>query len=533
MNNTRRNLILNSWVQLVLVIAIVFFGNLWASKNFLRLDITEDRIYSLDLTTRAMVWKLDKPLYAKVYFSKELQAPYNNHEAALMDKLEELRAYSQGWMQIEQVDPTNIKELEEEAKRFGINSIEYRFRDRNKAELKKVYMGLALVYGERQETLPAISQVETLEYDLARALRMLLSEKPEKKTIGYTKGHDEPDLLTAGGPLASLRKRLQESYKLVPVELGGSGKIDEEIDVIWVIGPQKTLSQRSLYQLDQFLMRGGSLAIFVTNTKANMQRLQPQNLYHGLETLVGHYGVTINRDIVIDRVQNGRMTFPVRQGNFVQRIQINYPLIPNLTEINDVVPAMKSIDSMLAPFSSTVDMSDDLPPLVEGQVWASSSIRSGKLKGLSTIDPKAFQIVSPGEQTGSWSVIVGLTGSWPSYFKDGNIPLPVDGSPIDPYERGELLREGAPARLVVGGSADFVANNVTFMLNLADWMVQDEQLINIRSKVIRYSTFESLERDELWRWKLFNLMFGTILFLLIGGVRWGIRRRSAGYMETQ
>ena len=64
-------------------------------------------------------------------------------------------------------------------------------------------------------------------------------------------------------------------------------------------------------------------------------------------------------------------------------------------------------------------------------------------------------------------------------------------------------------------------------------MVQDEELINIRSKVIRYSTFESLERDELWRWKLFNLLFGTTLFLLIGGIRWGIRRRNTGYREAQ
>ena len=71
------------------------------------------------------------------------------------------------------------------------------------------------------------------------------------------------------------------------------------------------------------------------------------------------------------------------------------------------------------------------------------------------------------------------------------------------------------------------------LVGACNWMVQDEELISIRSKVIRYSTFESLERDELWRWKLFNLLFGTTLFLVIGGIRWGIRRRNTGYTEAQ
>ena len=188
---------------------------------------------------------------------------------------------------------------------------------------------------------------------------------------------------------------------------------------------------------------------------------------------------------------------------------------------------------MLAPFSSSVDIEENLPPNVEGTVWASSSDRSGKLKGIATIDPKAFQMVSPGEQTGSWPVLVGLTGSWSSFFSTGNIPLPEDGSPLGPYEQGELLREGVPARVVVGGSADFVANNITFMLNLADWMVQDEELIKIRSKVIRYSSFERLEQRELWQWKLLNLLIGSVVLMVFGAGRWFLRKRSSGYVEEE
>ena len=109
--NPRRVLSINSWLQLCCVVVIIACVNILSAKHFVRLDVTDDKVHSLDMSTRSLVWKLDKPLHVKVYFTEELQAPYNNHRAALVDKLEELRAYSQGWMTIDVVDPTNLKEL--------------------------------------------------------------------------------------------------------------------------------------------------------------------------------------------------------------------------------------------------------------------------------------------------------------------------------------------------------------------------------------------------------------------------------------
>ena len=49
-----------------------------------------------------------------------------------------------------------------------------------------------------------------------------------------------------------------------------------------------------------------------------MRSLKPQNLFHGMEPLLGHYGVQVNRDLLVDRVNNGRMTFPIRYGETVR-----------------------------------------------------------------------------------------------------------------------------------------------------------------------------------------------------------------------
>ncbi|MEC8381372.1 MAG: GldG family protein, partial [Myxococcota bacterium] len=255
--NTRSARRLNSWLQLVLVALIIILVNLWASDHFLRVDVTDNKNYTLDLKTRSWVWNLERPLVAKVYFTEGLQAPYNNHRTILIDQLEELRAYAKGWLKLEVVDPTNIRELEAEARSFGILPVDYRFQTHHTAELKKVYMGVAFVYGDRQETLPAITHIQTLEYDLARALRSLL-EDVERPILALTTGHGEPDIIGGGGPLQSLSTRIQESYEIKLIDLGNGEPIPEDTDALWIIGPQKSFSEEALFQVDQYMMRGGA-----------------------------------------------------------------------------------------------------------------------------------------------------------------------------------------------------------------------------------------------------------------------------------
>ena len=89
------------------------------------------------------------------------------------------------------------------------------------------------------------------------------------------------------------------------------------------------------------------------------------------------------------------------------------------------------------------------------------------------------------------------------------------------------LTEGAPARLVVSGSSSFVYNNPKWILNLADWMSQDEELIAIRSKMSNTSTLEPPESDVLNALKRLNLLFGPTLIWVLGLIWWAVRRRTA------
>ncbi|RME20632.1 MAG: hypothetical protein D6798_20060 [Deltaproteobacteria bacterium] len=528
----RRNLLADAWLQLILVVVIVVLANTWAARRFTRLDLTADKLYSLDLATRSLMHRLERPLTARVYFTGGLQAPYNNFEQIVVDKLEDMRAYSRGLMNIEVIDPTGDAEREAEARRFGITPIQYRYASSSVKELKRVYMGVALVYGDKQEVLPAITQTATLEYDLARAVKALTSDEP-RKTIGWAAGFGQPDLLADSGPLARLRDRLTERYNLRIVPLGGPGSVPDDVDAMLVVGPQRPLSDRALYQLDQTLMRGTGVAFFLSNMKADLQTMRPQRVFHGLDAMLGSYGVQVNRDVVIDRTRNGMLNMPVRQGRQVVMMPVNSPLVPKATELDRDSVVVKGMDSLLFPFASSLEVADDLPPEVEVKVLAATHPDAGRIKGLRTIAPEAFRAVLSSEQKGSWPLLVSLSGSFRSYFVGRDVPEPDPSLPATEEEPHEAPRidQGAPTRLVVAGSADFVVNQPAFILNLVDWMVEDSALISIRSKSVDLPALDPVPPDRARMLKLVNLLSGSVGILILGAIRHLLRRRSGGYRE--
>lgn len=527
----RRVLLGNATLQMALTLVIVILANLWVSSHFFRVDLTEDRLHSLDEASKQIVGKLERPLTVRVYFTRGLEAPYNNHEQAVTDKLEELRAYAHGKLQFTFVDPAGDKTIVEEAQKYGLTPLQYTVRQQDRAELRTVWMGAVLIYGDRTEVIPALTNLASLEYELVAAVHRLTQKVKDRPIVAYSIGHGEPDLSKPDGPMRALVEGIGRKVYLVPVELGGAGQLAEEVDALLVIGPQKALNERALFQIDQFVMRGGAAAVFVTATRPDMRTLRTERVNSGLEPLIGSWGVQVNRDSVIDRVANGAMRFPVKSGNKVGSKEINYPLIVKATDLSQGSVLTAGIDSLLVPFAASLEVGATLPEGVRAEVLARSSGSSGSLPALKELDPAQFSTVILGEKRGPFSLVVALTGAWRSFFETRGVPQPSPDVPDEQDGMGPdtpFAAEGAPTRLLVAGSADVVANNPTFMLNVCDWLVQDEALITIRSKSATVPTFATTTPGERSGWRAFNLLAGPIVLLALGGVRqvW-LRRRAA------
>lgn len=515
---------------MLLVVAIVAIANGIASTWFGRLDLTRDRLHSLDDTSKQIVGRLDKPLIVRAFLSTGLEAPYNNHEQAIKDKLEEFAAYSGGRMRVTVVDPGQDAALVAEAQKYGLQPLEYTVRQADRAELRKIWMGAALLYGDRVEVLPSLTQLGSMEYELSSAIHRMQTKAEDIPILAWSIGHGEPDPTKAEGPVAALLQQLGKKFVIAPIELGGSGMLDEKIDALLIIGPQAPLPDRALFQIDQLLMKGKGVGAFVTSTRPDLRQMRPTRVGSGLEPLLGHYGVQVNRDLILDRVANGAMRFPTREGTKVAMREVNYPLIPKATDLSQRSPLTSGLETMLFPFASSLVVPAELPSGVKAEVLARTSGTAGSVQSLKTLDPTALANVLSSEKRGPFELLVALTGSQRSFFETRPAPPP---DPSVPDEQDGLAAdtaaviEGAPSRLVVAGSADFVANNPAFVLNLADWLVQDEALIGIRSKLAAVPSLRATEPAERAAWRVFNLALGPALLLAYGALRQARYRRRA------
>ncbi len=527
----RTNLLANAWLQMGLVALIVVLANLYGSAHFGRLDLTQDRLHTLDESSKALMARLDRPLVVKAYLSASLSAPYNNHAQIITDKLAELQAYSGGRMKIIIVDPGQSPALAEEAQKYGLTPLDQKVNEANRSELRRIWLGAVLLYGDRQQVLPALSELSTLEYDLASALQRLSQKAADRPVLAWTIGNGEPDLAKPEGPLRGLMEQLATRFSLAPIALGGAGAIPEEVDALLVIGPQKPLGDRAAYQLDQYLMRGGAAAIFVTHTRPDLRTYKPTRTSSGLEPLLGHYGIQVNRDMVLDRVQNGVMRFPSRIGTRSVNREVNYALIPQATDLSRQNVLVSGLDSMLFPFTSSIQIAETLNPGLAAEVLARTAPSSGAVQDLKTIDPTQLSAVLSSEKRGPYAVLVAATGPLRSFFETRPVPAPEPDAPAttddEQSEEPAQIVEGAATRLVVAGSSDFVANNSAFMLNLCDWLVQDEALIGIRSKTASLPTLVATEGSEQLAWKSFNLLAGPLALFTFGvGRQVWFRRRA-------
>ena len=109
-----------------------------------------------------------------------------------------------------------------------------------------------------------------------------------------------------------------------------------------------------------------------------------------------------------------------------------------------------------------------------------------------------------------------MQGNWNSFFQDREVPTAGidETSVLEPPQ----LHTGISSRIVVGGSADMVANNIALMLNLADWMVQDEGLIEIRAKAIHHRPLLTQGQDLTW-WKVGILSVSLFSLMVFAGIR--------------
>ena len=499
-----------SLIRVLLVLGILVVVNFISVRVFGRLDLTKERVYTLSDASKRLVGSLDDRLTVKAYFTEDLPAPYNSNRRAVLDILNDYRAYSKGNLQFEFINPQGQKG-EEEAQQQGIPPAQVNVVKEDKLEVVRAYLGLVFLYEDKKEVLPVIQNLSSLEYDISSTIKRLTTVT--KKKIGYTTGHQEPTLQN----LQRANQELSKQYNLEPVDLSKNAPIPTDLAALLVIAPASKFNDSSKFAIDQYLMAGGKVAFLLNTINANLQQrfAQPVNL--GIQDMLENYGVRLNSDLVRD-AQCANITVSQMQGPFQIRSQIPFPYFPSPSDFNRSNSIVKDLQSLMLFFVSSVDTSPAASKGLKAEVLIRSSKRSGRQTGeFMMIDP--FQRYAAADLPESSIPLAAIvSGSFKSFFA-GKEPAPA-------------LTQSPETRILVVGDGDFIKDeylgdrgNLTFFQNLVDYLADDAGLITIRSKDIAQPPLEQVSDGTKKMLKYANIVIPPLLIVGYGLFRW--RRRVA------
>ncbi len=519
---------LSTGVFILMVLGILVLVNVVSARLFGRLDLTENEMYSLSDASKGLMKHLDDQVFAKAYFTSDLPAPYNSHARFVKDLFEEYAAYSKGNFRFEFIDPGEDEEIKQKMMILGIPPVQIQEIQNDKFQVKQAFLGIVFYYADKKEIIPIVKNITSLEYDITSTIRKLTSDK--LRVIGFLQGHDEPN---PREEMKNALSQIEKNYKVQMVNLSGDNmKIADEIDTLVIVNPKKEFEEEALFNIDQFLMKGKTVAFFTDAVDVDIQSFRGTPLNTGLEKLQKHYGISVNPDLVLD-LQNKRINVASQQGAFRITNIVNYPLIPVITDLDDDNTLTSKMDALPFSFISSLEIASDSDK-IKYSVLARTTPRSWNQTGAFQLNP--MQNLSPGatSKTGPFPVIAMAQGKFSSYFanqaEQSNSDKPWLADPA------AIRTESPDTRILVIGDGTFTLDNFSdpsntvFFADAMDWLIQDESLISIRGRGVMDKPIAELEPWEKTTIKYMNMIGVPLLMLLFGLLRWSMRRaRRKGF----
>ncbi len=540
----------NKILQIVLVIAGIVGLNLLTNRFFFRLDLTQEKRYTISDATQNLLKNLEDEVFVKVYLTgKSLPADFRRLETSVRETLDEFKIY--GGKNIKYVFVDINAEIKDEKKRNqkfieivekGILPADINFKEEGKSSRSRILPGAVITYQDRElgvlllkgNKMSSMQEVlnqsnENVEYQLASAIKQLTIQ--EKKKIGFFVEYSRLPYVNQIDLITTLKK----NYDLYPVDLKKSDSLSG-LDAIFVMKPDQNFDDSDKYKIDQFIMNGGKALFFIDAVKVDSAAregslCQPMSI--NLEDLLFKYGVRLNFNLIKDAQMCAAI--PMNVGDFGNQSNIKmipwqyFPLINNYGNS----PIVRNLDAVYTKYVGTLDTvrADGIKktpllmtskytqllkaPAVMSYNFASKNQNVNQYKaGVQTIsvllegkfeslfnnrilpnDPRAATFKGKGQET---KIVVCSDGDIPTntFSKKYNQPLPLG---FDEYSGNTFA-------------------NKDFVMNAMDYLLDENGVISARNKVVKLRPLDksALEQEQGY-WQGVNLVIPLIL-LIIGGL---------------
>ncbi len=524
---TNRPLKSQTLIRTAIILGILVLLNIVSVRIFGRIDVTERNLFTLSDASKNLMRSLDDKVTVKAFFTDDLPSPYNNNRRALLDQLNEYKAYAGGNLLYEFINPEGEKG-EQEAQQQGVAPVQVQVVKEDKFEVKRAYMGMIFMYEDKKEVIPVIQNPSTLEYDISSTIKRLTSQAQKK--IGFLTGQGEPGL----NELSRVQQTLVKQYEVTTVDISGGKSVPLDIAALVVMAPNTRFSEPDKYQLDQYVMRGGKVAFLLNKIDANLQQRFGRPLDLNLDDQLETYGLRINNDLVRD-AQCANISIMQQQMGFSMQSQVPFPLIPLASRFSKDNMMVKDLQGVILFFASSIDTGALASKQLKGEILIRSSEQSGRQTQVFMFDPlQRYSREDFSEKEIPLAAVI--SGQFKSAFEGKPIPQDTAAGAIPPS--GNTLTQSPETRIILVGDGDFARDqylsnrdNLTLMANIVDYLVDDAGLIAIRSKDVTQPPLEQVSDGTKKTLKYGNLILPPVLVLGYGFIRWRNRKTRRKALE--
>lgn len=532
--------------------------NLLSGLYFFRVDLTEEKRYTIKPQTREILTNLDDDVYIEVFLEGDLNPWFTRFQKSIQETLEEFRIYSDNKIHYRFVNPAQAagqkaqNEYMQELMAKGItptNVVDNKNGDRVE---RLIFPGAVISYGgfetgvqllkgnkARSQEEEINQSIEGIEYELGNAIYKLVN--PDRDRIGLVTGHGELDSLE----IASLNNIMLESYDVFKVNLDRKQDLGT-YNALIIAKPTKSFSEQHKFMLDQYLMNGGKLMFLIDKLGAQMDSASNENYFAfpydlNLDDQLFKYGIRLNFDLVQDQSAGMYPVVTGMVGNKPNMQLMPWPFFPLINRYADH-PITHNLDAVVTKFVGSLDTVK--AEGVKKTPLLFTSEYSRKLVTPVNVSINHLRRNARAEDFIDPFVPVGylLEGSFTSLYKNRFIP---EGN-----DKAEFVGEGVPTKIIVIADGDIARNDVnprngnpqelgfdpftqvTFanrdlLMNALAYLTNEDGLIKARNKEIKIRPLDRERiKDERLKWQLINLISPLLLLIAIGVVRSIIRKRK-------
>ncbi|MFN8249135.1 MAG: gliding motility-associated ABC transporter substrate-binding protein GldG [Ferruginibacter sp.] len=563
MSNVRKKGKSRLW--LVLTVAVLAALNWLASLYHTRIDLTNEKRFTLSGSTKKILKGLDDLVEVKVFLKGDFPSGFKKLANSTEETLQEFKEVAGKNLKYEFVSPDDVMEgtqvkWGDTLSSMGLYPINLKSQLKAGEQQQLVYPVALVRYKEKvapvklYNGIPNIGRQEInsaeamMEYQLADGIYKL--SEHEKPMIAYSFGNGEPQDARVYDLVENL---LKNDYNLKMVNLNTIPLLTDTFKLLMIVKPTRPFSDMEKLRLDQYVIHGGKLLMFVDKLDAEMDSLRIKNevvAYDrelGLNDLLFKYGVRINNDLVMD-LQSDKLPFDVNGNGQYEFLSWNY--FPVFASKSDHA-VNRNLGFISGRFVNSVDTIE--AEGIKKTILLSSSANARKISAPAIISGKE-NVNAPEDdkfKTADIPVAVLLEGKFISMFRN-RLSQALNDS-LTSYGEAFQPESLVNNKMIIAADGDIVLNSVAkneplpmgtnpftygsqyeyrfanrdFVQNCLDYLIDQSGLSDAKAKDYTLRLLDSKKlKEQKTNWQLINIAAPILIVIFFAFIFQWIRKRK-------